>query len=164
MLDRIADTKPKYGLIALGAWMFLATLMIPLWWWGNIVTGNAVALEATGWAVGLPYWVAAWLLPALPSVFQLFLTEDLGGVLKSRAVAIISVLFLMLDVAGPATGWMLLNNLEPTSINLAFAVLRALGVSLVAQHLATVAVKEIFHILTLPSEEPVEIQMGRRPA
>jgi hypothetical protein len=119
-----------------------------LWWSENVVGGNAVSLRALGWFASVYPPLQDYALPALPSLFQLFITEDFGGLLSTPAMGFVSIIFGILDVIGPAYGWLIRNGIDnPTLWQVGQALVRGLFVSVIAQHIAWVNAKWLWGYL-----------------
>ncbi len=119
-----------------------------LWWTENVLYGNAVSLRALGWFASTYTPLQDYALPSLPSIFQLFITEDFGGLLSTPAMGFVSIIFGVLDVIGPAYGWLIRNGIAiPNGWQLAQALVRGFFVSVLAQHIAWVNAKWLWGYL-----------------
>lgn len=114
-----------------------------IWANWNILHGNAVAMEDLNLFPGADL-TGRCILAALPSVFQLALTEDFKwGFLKHPSVGAFAVIVGLVDTLGPAYAWLLLGDRAWSLENMGLALLWGICVSILAQHGAWVSLKDV---------------------
>lgn len=145
-----------------------------LWWAGNIQYGNLKALEYMGWLSAYP-WYVAWVAAILPSISQLFITEQWDARNKKdergkepEPIDPLSMVFagfvaIVIDLGGPVLGFFVVTGLYPDMWTLGGAIVLAAFVSILCQHVAWVRCKAtvtaIFALLNnTPSKSPAKKQ------
>lgn len=118
-----------------------------LWWYGNIELGNLQALDYLGWLKGYP-WYIPWIVAILPSVSQLFLTEQWGEE-ELDAISMIFAAFvgIVVDLGGPVLGFFVVTDLPFNIWTLLPAIMVAAFVSILCQHVAWVRGKALVALL-----------------
>lgn len=142
-----------------------------IWWQFNVVKGNAVLIEHFGFFMGAGIVMRGYVLPAVPSIVQLLLTEDFrDSFLSSKAASAFAVTVAVLDTVGPAYAFLLVNGYALTPGWIVVALGFGFFVSVLCQHVAWINIKDVFkHIFSSPPSPPSsrparveEIAMGRR--
>lgn len=137
-------------LLALGAGL--------LWWVGNIQMGNVKAIEYLGWLSAYP-WYVAWVVAILPSISQLFLTEQWDTKSKKEEkgqevepIDPLSMIFagfvaIVIDLGGPVLGFFVVTGFDFSWWATAMAIVIAAFVSILCQHVAWVRGKKAMSLI-----------------
>jgi hypothetical protein len=130
-----------------------------LWWAGNIQLGNVRALEYLGWVSAYP-WYVSWVVAILPSISQLFLTEQWNSKEKGQELDPLSMVFagfvaIVIDLGGPVLGFFVVTGVKFDMWSLAAAIVIAAFVSILCQHVAWVRGKAAIAALT--SAKPARV-------
>ena len=115
-----------------------------LWWNYNVVYGNAIAIDAIGIFAALPEFGRHIVVPVLGSVTQLYWAEDLDlGVLRHPAVAAFCVVVGVLDVLGPAYGFLITQDYEFTWTYILLSLVFSIFTSIICQEAAWRTTKDL---------------------
>lgn len=109
-----------------------------LWYLGNIEYGNVAALEYLGWLRAYPWWLV-WVVAFLPSLSQLYITENWSQEKLDPLSAIFSAFVaIVVDLGGPALGFFVVTRLPYSTGTLTVALVVAVFTSGLCQHVAWV--------------------------
>lgn len=115
-----------------------------LWWNYNVVYGNAVAIETLGLFSAVPSVARQYLIPVAGSISQLYWDENFDfGVLRHPMTGIFCVVVGILDILGPAYGFLITQGYEFTLGNIIFSLLWAFFFSIACQEVAWRTTKDI---------------------
>lgn len=145
-----------------------------LWWVGNIWYGNVKALDYLGWLASYP-WYVSWVVAILPSISQLFLTEQWaakGGKKDGEDDAIdpLSMVFagfvaVVIDLGGPTLGFFVVTGWPFDWLTLAGAIVVASFTSVLCQHVAWMRGKATLKAITaIANKKPKQVAKMQKPA
>lgn len=117
-----------------------------IWLYGNILMGNVIALEYLGVLKGYP-WFVTWTVAILPSISQLYITEQFsnedGEQLDALSMVFAVFVALVVDLGGPMLGFFIVSGLPFNMLTFIAALIVAAFSSILCQHVAFVRARAL---------------------